>query len=881
MRRRALRDRVAGVLLRGFGASEVDEVVRDLNELASDRGPVRGTLYFWSELLKYPAWAMLDRLRHGEGLRDVNSREWGDGMGSIRQDIVYALRSLARNRGFAALAVTIMAVSMGSATAMFSVVKGVLLDPIPVEEPDRLVSFWLAPVEGAGRARMTPATYLDIASLDDVFSHAAAFSGRTSSLSVDDASVFLRGGAVTTAYFETLGVRPITGRTFQPEEGEDGGAPVVVLSHHVWQTFFGSDPSLVGRSIRLDGSDFLVVGVVPTGVYPTHATVSAEIPFTASNQDFFVPLRYGTEGWANRRSHILGAIGRLSSGTQHSTADAAVGTLSARLQQTEPLSAGERIVVTPFTEEVVGDVRLALFTLLGSVALVLLIAVTNVGALFVLRMDDRRHEMRIRAALGAPRFRLLRQLVVESVLIVGASALGAMVLAGVGLDLMKRLVPYQVPRLGEVTIDGSALGANLSIALLVGTAFAVAPALLGGPLSGAARRSTTLGRGQRRLQGIVVGLQAGLAVVVLVGATLFTRSYAALRAVDTGFDARESWTMSVPTDLPTLEEIVRRVRQLPGVAAAAIAYDHPLSRSWGDSFRITGQELSDTDAPPAGSLRPFGEAYFEAAGITVVEGRVPDRVDLEGPVPYAVINESLRDRWFPDGDALGSTIILPTAQRILGTDGAFEVVGVVRDVRFLGPDQPVGPALYVPLTHFQVSATTLLVRPETPGTDVMSGVRRVVRDTDQSVAVQRAQLLGDVLDDLLGRPRFNMMLLLAFGAMALVLCGLGAYGLMRRVVVARFREIGIRKALGADRAGLARAVLGSALHPLAAGCVLGAVVAYGISRVLRVALFEVSATDPVSLVAGPAFVLVIGALAALAPTLRALKISPAVTLREE
>jgi putative ABC transport system permease protein len=873
-------DRVARWILRGFKRAEADDILRDLRELAADLGGARGNAYFWAELLKYPACRVWDRVRYRGA--DNHGRDDGrGGMDSILKDMRYAVRALARNPGFSLMTIAIMTLSMGAGTAIYSVVRGVLLDPLPVEEPDRLVSVWLAPVEGEGRSRMTPGNFTDVEGMDGVFSSVAAFSGETRSLTRGEGPVFLRGGAVTPAYFTTLGVSPIVGRAFREDEGDIGGPGVVMLSHHVWQQVFAADPMIVGSTILLDGLNTEVVGVAAPGVYPTQATVSAQIPFTASNQDFFIPLRYGTAGWANRRSHLLGMIGRLAPETNAETAAAALATLGSRLQAD---GQNETFLMTSFSEEVVGDVRFALMTLLISVSLVLLIAIVNVGALFVLRAEDRKPELAVRVALGAPKGRLVRQLLLESLSIVGISAVGAILTAQGVLGLIQRLVPYQVPRLSEVRLDGSTMLVTFALGLTIATAFALAPAFISGVWTRSSARGArghTQSRRQRRLQGSIVALQAGLGVIVLVGATLFTRSYDALRSVDTGFSSHDTWTMSVPTDLPGMERIVQRVRELPGVAEAAVAYDHPLSRSWGDAFLIEGRPLSDDEARPSGSLRPFGEGYFSTVGIEVVEGRVPDDADMAGSARYAVINETLRDKWFASGTAVGSTIILPTAQRMGLGDGAFEIVGIVRDVRFLGPDQPVSPALYVPLSHFPVSASILLVRPDRDNVNLLAGVRRAVREVDSTLGVQRAQRLGDVLDDLLARPRFNMILLVSFGIFGLTLCGLGCYGLVGRVVAMRFREIGIRMALGAERPGIARSVMGSALNPLAIGTMVGLVVAMGLGGVIRSSLFDVSPTDPLSLVASAAFVLVVGAAAALVPTLRGLSIDPASTLRNE
>jgi predicted permease len=803
-------------------------------------------------------------------------------MGGWLKDIRYAGRSLARDAGFTGLAITIMTLTMGAATAVYSVVDGVLLEPLPLREPDRVVSVWLSS-DRFGRRRMTPGTFADVARSDEVFASVAAFGGRTSSLMMGGEAVFLRGGAVTEDYFETLGVSPLLGRTFRAEELDAGGAPVVILGHHVWQQTFGADPGIVGRTVRLDGSDFQVIGVMPPGVYPTWATVSAEIPFTRSNQDFFVPLRYGPDGWENRRSHVLGMIGRLGPDTGLPVARAAAATLTSRLQAGGLLTV-EGLLLTPFTDEVVGDVRFGLLALLVTVAMVLGIAVVNVGGLFVLRAADRRPELAIRTALGASRTRIAWQLFVESALVAGAASIGATLVARWALRTMRELVPYQIPRLAEVGVHGSSLLVALGLGFAVTVVFGLSPLWTfrgGRAVEPSSRRGHSAGRRERRLQGAVVATQAALGLAVLVAAALMTRSYLELRAVDTGFDARDTWAMTVPADPAAMEEIAREVRALPEVAGAAVAYDHPLERNWGDAFQLPDLVLGQDDPRPTGSLRAFGEGYFDAVGIEFVAGRAPGPVEMDGDVAYAVINESLRDTWFRDRDPIGARIVVPTAQRMLGTDGVFEILGVVEDVRFLGPDQPGSPAFYLPLSHFPVNATTLLVRPARSEADLLPQIRAVVRDVAPGTAVQRAQRLGDILSDLLARPRFNMMLLASFGAMGLILCGIGAYALVGRVVVMRFRELGIRMALGADGLGLAWSVLGSALRPLLLGGAIGAVAAFLGGRALRSLLYGISPTDPWSFALGAGFLLAVGVAAAALPTWRAVSIDPASTLRSE
>ena len=869
------------LVLMGFAPDEIEDITHDVRELAESRSPRLRAAYYWTQLAKYPLRRRLDRLRHRH-IDSARNREGRGGMGTWIQDTRYAIRALSRNPGFTVMAVAILTVSMGAAAAIFSVIDGVLLEPLPVEEPDRLVSLWLENGQGT-RVRMTPGFFSDVQREEGIFEHVAAFGSETASISTGEEAVFLRGSRVTPAYFEALGVRPLLGRGFTPEEGEPGGEAVVVLSHHVWEQMFASDPGVLRERVSLDGMLYQVVGVVPPGVYPTEPTISTQIPFTASNQDFFVPLHYSEGMWANHRSHLLGAIARLMPSVSHEVAEERLDALSVSVQEAQPLAGDDRLLMTPFTEEVVGDVRFGLLTLLGTVGLVLLIAVTNVGALFLLRADDRHGQLAIRAALGASRVRLLGPMLLESALVVAISSVGALFGAQIVIRLMQSLVPYQIPRLADVSVEGTTLVVTVGVALVVALLFGVAPAhrLWNSRLAGhVSRGRQTSGHRQRRLHGAVVGVQAGLAVVVLVGAALLSRSYAELRAVDVGFEAEDAWTMSVPAPLETLQDVVLGVRELPGVAAAAITYDHPLSRSWGDRFILEGVERSDTDPPTGAALRPFGDD-FATVGIPVVEGRVPDRVDMAGEVAYAVVNESFASTFFPDGSPVGARLVVPTAQRMMGTDGVFEISGVVGDVRFLGPDQPATPGLYVPLSHFPAGAATLVVRTERADVPVLAGVRAVVARIDPGVGVQRARRLGDILDDLRARARFNMMLLLTFGAIGLLLCGLGAYGLVGRVVAMRVQEIGVRMALGADNRRLARNVMGRALSPMLIGGAVGILVAIAFGRLVQSLLFEVTSTDPISFATAAVFVVVVGVVAAFVPTRRALSIDPTSALRAE
>ena len=873
--------RLARLLLLPFvGPEEADAIVEDVRELAQERGRGRSEVYFWIAILGFPLRMAVERVR-AAGRRGNPEQRRGGGMDGLRKEVAYAIRGLRRNPGFTTTTALVLAVSMGAAIALASVVRGVLLDPLPFPEPDRLVSVWLSGEDGR-RARMTPGNVSDVRTLDGIFRSVSAFQGTAGALTVGDAVVFVRGGSVTPDYFRTLGVEPVLGRTFTEEEGVPGGPPVVVLGAGLWRRQFGSDPQIVGRLVEVDGEPLEVIGVVPSGIYPTTVNVSTEMPFTSADQDMFLPLRFTEALWDLRRPHIVGTVARLRDGVDLGRAAAALEVLTTQVNATNPPNAGEEIILNPLAEEVVGDVRVALLTLLGTVA----------GA------PDRRRQRGspVRSPGGRPSggardpcgTRRTPRTHCPSVAggerpDRGSCDAGCDPARPGGDRWMRGLVPYQIPRLDEVGLDGVGLMGTIGFGVALAVLLGLVPVLRSSWTRAAVgSRGATAGTGRRRLQGAVVAFQACLGVVVVVGAALLTRSFGRLVAVDPGFDAMAAWVMPIRGVGDRMPDVVERVRELPGVRAAAMTYDHPLERNWGDAFVIEGVPLGDDDARPAGSLRAFGEGYFDAAGLRVLDGRVPDALDLSGDVAHAVVNRALVERYFPDGDALGAVLYVPSAARNFGEDAArFTVLGIVENVRFLGVDRPSEPAFYLPLAWFPVEARTLMVRPEREGLEIVGAVAAAVREVAPGAAIQNTRRLTDIRDDLLARPRFNMMLLVSLAAIGLGLTGLGAYGLVGRSVVSRTREIGIRMALGADRSSVATSVLSGALRPMVLGGVVGLGIAALLVRSMRSLLFEVSPADPISFVASAGFLLGIGILAAVVPAMKAVSVDPVRALREE
>ena len=688
---------------------------------------------------------------------------------------------------------------------------------------------------------------------------------------------------------------PVMGRDFLPEDDVQGGPAIVIISHDLWSGRFGADPGMVGRTLLLDGRSFEVVGVMPPGIYPTVATITGEIRFSPKNQDFWVPLRFSEQFYGNRRPHLLGVVGRLASQVSFERAQAAVSALGSALVAEGAWSQDERLRLNLIRDEVVGSARVGLLMLGVMVGFLLLIATANVAALLMERSERRRTEMAVRAALGAGRLRLIRQHMGESLVLAACGGALGVLLGVITLDFIKMLVPFQIPRLQTATIDGDTLMFTGLLSIVTALASGAVPAIRG------AVQQTTVslthgvqsagdGRVRRRVHGVLVASQTGLAVLLVIGAGLMVRAFWTLTHVDPGFSPEG--VMTIPITLPAgryadewafHERLRNELEAVPGVLAATVAYDNPLQRTWSDGFRIEGRETSDQDDSPLASLRPVGPGYFWTIGVGLVSGRAFNDGDIPGAPGVAVVNETLARTYFPETDPLGEVLQIPSAQRILGSDeeGVFEIVGVVNDVRFLGLDQNPEPALYLPLAQFPAGGRNLLIRGDRDDMSLLPSLRRAIWDLDGDIPIRDVSTLDGMLSDLVAPSRFNMVMLAAFAGLGLLLAGLGVYGLVSAVVVSRFKEIGLRMALGASRGRVLHTVMRDALWPAVCGGSLGLVAAVVLSRHLQVLLFEVDPTDPTALMAAPVILVTVAVVASYVPARRAAAIDPASTLRED
>ena len=814
------------------------------------------------------------------------------------QDLRYGLRMLAKNPGVSGIAVLTLALGIGANTAIFSVVSAVLLNPLPYKDPDRLVSLW-ENVPEHGRWRAAPANFLDWKKQNTVFEDVAAFGGATATLTGDGDPEQLSGTGVTPGYFEVVGVQPALGRVFQPEEYQLGTDRVVILGHGLWQRRYGGDKNIVNRNIILDGTSWTVVGVMPPGLYPTRPTTAGRIDFDERGQDYWRPMSYMVHFAQLRGAHILGVLGRLKPEVTFEQATAEMNTIGARLAQEHAENKDEGIIVTRFMNEVVGDVRPALVTLLVAVGLVLLIACANIAGLLLAQHAARTKEIAIRAALGAGRTRLVRQFFVEGLLLSLCGTLAGLAVAQVGLQVLLKFVPPQmIPRLAQVGLDWRVLGFTLLLSLVTCLLFGLVPAWQASKpdLQTALEQSgRTSGPGAARLRfrQLLVVFQVSVAVMLVIGAGLLIKSFWMLQRVDPGFKAERVLSAGITLPVSKYKEpllinnffnqLNERVAVVPGVASVTIAYDHPLQSNWLDSFEIEGRPAAPENQSQSANFMPVGSDYFNTVGVQAVSGRTfTPQDDAEHP-GVAVVNEAFVRHYFPNENPLGRRIRPGPPGRIW--DGqkltSFEIVGVVRDVKFDGLASVSEPAYYLPATQSPLNDMTILVRTKSDPQSVVAGLRQAVWSIDPNQPISNVNTLEQIVSESIAQPRLNMLLMMLFGGLALLLSAVGIYGLLSYAVTQRTQELGIRMALGANVTDVLKLVLNQGMFLALIGEVIGLAGASALTRLMRGLLFGVTPTDT-TIFAGVVAVLTLTALlACYLPARRATKVDPLVALRYE
>ncbi|HEX5885562.1 MAG TPA: ABC transporter permease, partial [Pyrinomonadaceae bacterium] len=575
-------------------------------------------------------------------------------MNTLWQDLNYGLRMLFKHPGVTAIAVITLALGIGANTAIFSVVNAVLLNPLPYREPDRLVSLW-ENVPTHGRWRASPANFFDWKKQNTVFEDVVAFGGSAMTVTGDGEPEQLLGARVSSGYFAVVGVEPFLGRSFAPEEHEPGKGQVVILGHGLWQRRYGGDTRIINRNVTLNGASYTVAGVMPPGIYPVRPMTNGNITFDEDQQDFLTPMSFTAEWAAARSAHVLGVLARLKPGISIEQASTEMSTIAARLEQEHAANRGEGIIVSPFMNEVVGNVRPALYTLLGAVALVLLIACANVAGLLLAQHAGRSKEIAIRAALGAGRARLVRQFFLEGLLLSLLGTAAGIALAGLGIKVLLQFVPAGVPRLAQVSIDLRVLGFTILIALGTCLIFGLIPAWHASKpdLQTALEQSgRTSGPGASRLRfrQLLVVFQVSIAVMLVIGAGLLVKSFWLLQRVDPGFQSERVLTAgltlpvskhSTPDQINNFhKQLLERLSAVPGVKSATVAYDHPLASNWLDSFQIEGRVVPAESRSQSANFIPVGPEYFDTVGVKLAAGRKFTPLDDADHPGVALVNES-------------------------------------------------------------------------------------------------------------------------------------------------------------------------------------------------------------------------------------------------
>jgi putative ABC transport system permease protein len=798
-------------------------------------------------------------------------------------DLHIALRGLRRVPGFAVVVVVTLALGIGATTAIYSVVNGVLLTPLPYPQPDRLVLVWEQnPHRGSARNTVSPANYLDWRDRARSFSGLAAFTWTGITLT-GGTPEHVEGRAVTPEFFSVLRVDPAIGRTFTAEESAPGATKVVVLSHGLWQRRFGGDSSIVGRTIAVAGGDVRVVGVMPASFQ--------SMPLGLDQ--FWQPLGLDPAD-RERRGRYAMVIGRLRDGVTAEAAQAEMTSIAADLAREHvDFNTGWGANVVTLTDQVVGRARPVLLTLLGAVSLVLLIACANVANLMLARTAARRRELAVRAALGASPRRLAREVLTESVVLAAIGGAAGVVLAVWGVELLVTAAPAEVPRLAQIGVDGRVLAVTAAVTLLVGILFGSPGALgrgsdeLAEDLHGAGRRAT-VGAEARRLRGALVVAQVSLSMVLLVGAGLLIRSLQRLTAVDPGFDASQLLTVAV--DLPAATypddprrsafytELLRRARAMPGVQSAAMIDFLPLAGPGSaTSFTVVGRPAPAPGQVPVADIRVVDPQYFQTMRIPLRGGRIPDERDRVSAPPVVVINETMARSLWPGEDPVGRRVKV----NMWDPDAETEVIGVVGDVRQDRLDGDRRAMIYYPAAQAPTISMNLVLRTAGPPLDLAAPMRAAVREIDSDQPVGQVTTMQSIVRLSIADRRFPMFLLSLFAGLAVTLAAVGIYGVLSYSVGLRSQEIGVRMALGARVTDILGMVLKQGGILVAVGGAVGLGSALALSRVLRGLLFGITPADPGTYLA-VCLVLALVALGAMAlPARRAAAVDPMRALKSE
>lgn len=807
-------------------------------------------------------------------------------------DARYAARALVRTPGFALAAILTLALGIGANTALFAIVYGVLLRPLPYAEADKLYTVYQTS-ESFGRTRAAPLDFLDWRERTRAFSGMAAHAGTSFTLSGGSDPEFVIGQLISAELFDVLAVRPTLGRAFRPEENEAGRNQVVILSHRLWMRRFGGDPNAIGRTIIANGKPFTVIGVMPAGFayQSTRYELWTPFPFRGSSSDN-LPV--------NRESRYLEVIARLRPTITAAQAQADMNEIAQGLARQFPeIHANRGIGISSLLDETVGEVRRAVWLVFAGATLVFLIACTNVTSLVLARFTVRERELGVRTALGASRPRLIRQIVVEMLLLYGTSAVVGVLLAYVLLQVVVALAPANLPRMHDVALLSPVLAFTFVITFAAGLMFGLLPAWHALRRSSRSTTRTLTSRGstsgprQQRARTAVLIAQLALAVVLVAGAGLAVRSLLNLQRVQKGFDSADvvTFDMVLPgarfPDPASMMAFYRRFletfesdRQFKSVG---VTTQLPLSgQDLETSFRVAGYVPPSAEATPVAGVRGISPGYLAAMGIPLRNGRKITAGDREGTQPVVLVNESFARKYFSAGNAIGG-------QLSIGESEPWRtVVGIIADVKHRGLDTDARPEVLIPLPQLDAFLLTkflrgwsVVLRSDAASERVIAAATRDMRAVDAAIPVITPRPLNDLVMEALGHPRFRVLLLGAFGLLALVLALVGTFGLMSYFVTQRRNEFGIRIALGATPAGVLRNVVLHGTRIVAVGLAIGTAAALIMTRSMQAILYGVQSNDALTFISAIALLGVAGAVACYWPARRATRVNPVEALRRD
>ncbi|HSO73638.1 MAG TPA: ABC transporter permease [Blastocatellia bacterium] len=809
-------------------------------------------------------------------------------MDTFFQDLRFSLRTLLKRPGFTAVAVLTLTLGIGATTAIFSVVNGVLLRPLPFREPERTLVLWENNLkDGIERDDVSPANFLDWRERNGSFEHIAFVNPHSLDyLDGPEPETWLTA-MVSEGFFDILGANAIIGRTFTADEYRSSGITAVVLTYGLWQRNFGSDPNIVGQKLRLDDQSVTIVGVL-----------SPEFKLNLFEQEkvAYAPQFPDESMSRQRRATYLKVVARLREGVTVEQARGEMDTIASGLASEYPqTNNGVGVTTVPLADQMTGHVRPALLILLGAVGFVLLIACANVANLLLARASERTREFAIRAALGAGRRRIIRQLMTESLMLSLLGGVGGLLLAVWSIDLIVALSPGNIPRIEDAGIDATTMLFALLMTALSALLFGLAPSLqLSTPnLNEHLKEARSASPSRHRLRSALVVAEIALAMVLLVGAGLLVRSFVSVLRTDPGFASDRVlglqtfiWDRyTTPQQRATyVEQVLERLKSVPGVTAAGVTTALPFFESSLSSslpFTIEGEARPQAGQEPTAFYTIANNDYFAALGVPLVSGRLFTQFDRAGAPLVILINETMAKRLFPDQDPVGKKILVRGSQRGQGAPLPSEIVGVVGDLRHEGLDQEPRPEYFRPYEQSLTGSIIFAVRTSAEPAMLIPTLKERLWEVDSTQPIYQVATLDNLVTDSLRARRFSLLLLGSLAALALMLALVGIYGVMSLATRQRTHEIGVRMALGARGGDVMRLVMAHGLKLAIAGVGLGLAGAVAMTRLMRTLLYEVSATDPLTFIQVAVILTIAAVVACYIPARRATKVDPMIALRYE